>query len=366
MLRIVMYVTLVTMTFIAQNLGAQTAKDSLDMHRKERVLEALKKERERVVPEEKSRLKKEVERIQALQREGKISAGEAQRRKEQEAKRSALNIENRLAILDNKEALVERGEYAKLDLNAIEGSMLRIDFGTENEEDGDLLFGIEFKSDNKKKKYDKRTTSDLIIAVGLNNAIIEGQSLNDSPYKAWGSRFFELGWQWKTRLLKNSNAVRVSYGLSLHSNGLKPKDDRYFVSEGETTYLEPFPHKLKKAKFRQDHLVVPLFLEFGPSEKKEYDRYFRYSTRKKFKVGIGGYAGVNLTSRQKLKYRDESGSHTKEKIKDSYNTNDFVYGLAAYVGAGDVSVYLKYDLNPIFRDPNPEQRNISLGLRFEL
>ncbi|WP_461532057.1 porin family protein [Sinomicrobium sp.] len=365
MLRIVLYVTLVTMTFIVQNLKAQTPKDSLDTSIKEELLKTYKQERERIVSEEKSRLKKEVERIQSLQRGGEITADEAQRRKEQQAKRSALNIENRLAILENKMALAERGEYEKYRDEGNE-AVLRINFGAEEEADGDRLFGVVFDSGNKKKKYDKKTTSNLVIGIGLNNAIIEGQSLNDSPYKTWGSRFFELGWQWKTRLLKNSNAVRVSYGLSLHSNGLKPKDNQYFVSEGAMTSLESFPHSLKKSKFRQDHLVVPLFFEFGPSEKKEYDDYFRYSTDKKFKVGIGGYVGASLSSRQKLRYRDENRSRSREKLKGDYNTNDFVYGLAAYVGRGDMSVYLKYDLSPIFKNPNPEQRNISLGLRFEL
>lgn len=55
---------------------------------------------------------------------------------------------------------------------------------------------ILFKSSNWKKeiRYDRRTYSDFVMALGLNNAIIEGQSLNDSPYKIGGSRFFEMGW----------------------------------------------------------------------------------------------------------------------------------------------------------------------------
>jgi len=45
----------------------------------------------------------------------------------------------------------------------------------------------------------------MVLAFGLNNAIVEGESFDDSPYKIGGSRFFEIGWAWKTRVFKNSN-----------------------------------------------------------------------------------------------------------------------------------------------------------------
>ncbi|NJW55231.1 hypothetical protein HC175_20155, partial [Salinimicrobium sp. CDJ15-91] len=55
----------------------------------------------------------------------------------------------------------------------------------------------------------------------------------------------------------------------------------------------------------------------------------------------------------------------KLKLKGDYNTNEFIYGLSGYVGFGGTSLYVKYDLNPIFKDPNPELNNISVGLRFD-
>ena len=53
-------------------------------------------------------------------------------------------------------------------------------------------------------------------------------------------------------------------------------------------------------------------------------------------------------------------------MKNDFNTEDFVYGLSGYVGWGGTSLYLKYDLNPVFAEPNIEMNNISLGLRFDL
>ena len=112
MLRIISYITYVILLFIAQNLCAQTAqeKDSSEIRTRERVLKAIDEEKERVVKEEKSRLKKEVEFIRELETKGEITKEEAQNRKEEKARRTALNIENKLAVLENKRALVDRGE----------------------------------------------------------------------------------------------------------------------------------------------------------------------------------------------------------------------------------------------------------------
>mgnify|MGYP000848084319 CR=1 FL=1 len=57
----------------------------------------------------------------------------------------------------------------------------------------------------------------------------------------------------------------------------------------------------------------------------------RYSIYNSFRIGIGGYAGVNLGSRQKLKYT-LNGERIKEKFKQGYDVTDIVYGISAYAG----------------------------------
>ena len=72
-----------------------------------------------------------------------------------------------------------------------------------------------------------------------------------------------------------------------------------------------------------------------------------------------------LESVKSLKYK-EDGDKVKDKLKGDYNTNDFVYGLSGYLSLGGTALYVKYDLNPLFKDPNLELHNISLGLRFDI
>lgn len=322
----------------------------------------LEKQKEEITLQEKEALKEEVKTITTRLERGEITEEQAKQLKEDAARKRALNIEDRLAIIDNQIALLKRNKGEVLEsrkkISIIEdGVGLTVNVGDE------ALSLFENKS--KVPVYDRRTYSDFVLAIGFNNAIIEGQSLSDSPYKVGGSRFLELGWNWRTRVFKNSNFLRFHYGFSFQFNGLKPKDNQYFVDNAGQTELQEFEFELNKSKLRTDNLVFPIHFEFGPSKIKRTDQKIRYSLDDQFRFGIGGYGGFNIGVRQKLKYRID-GSRVKDKLKRDYNVNNLVYGLSAYAGVGGTLLYIKYDLNPIFEDATVEQRNISLGLRFDL
>jgi len=318
-------------------------------------VESLESSKEKIIKKEKDDLKQEVERINERLENNEINQAEADKLKRTAAEKHALNIENRIAIIDNKIALLERnGEET---IVYIGENKVTVDVF----DDGDFV-SVSF---NKEKKFDKRTTSRLVVAFGLNNLITEGESFNDTEIKIGGSRFFELGWAWKTRVFKDSNWLRIKYGFSFSWDGLKPMDNQYYVDIGEETVLQVHPQNLDKAKLRVDKLIFPVHFEFGPSKKKEYTNYFRYSTYKQFKAGIGGFAGFKMSSRQKLKYK-EDGSNKKEKIKASYNTNNVMYGLSGYIGWGWTALYVRYEINPLFKNNPVDQHNISMGLRFDM
>lgn len=322
-------------------------------------IEMLEATKERVISEEKDALKTTVEAINTRLERGELLEAEASQLKQDAAEKHALNIENRLAIIDNKIALLVRNDDIEVLNDDEDRFVLRI--GVDDDDEEPFIY---IGKNNRARKYDRRTTSDFVLAVGFNNVIVDGK-LGDDTYKLAGSRFAELGWAWKTRVFEETNWLRFKYGFSFQFNGLKPTDNRYFVDTGEQTVLETYPMDLNKSKFRLDNLVIPVHFEIGPSEKIEKENYFRYSTHKKVKVGLGGYAGVKLGSRQKLRF-DDMGQEIKQKQKGSFNTNNFVYGVSAYLGWRDTALYVKYDLNPIFKDNPVEERNISLGLRFDM
>jgi hypothetical protein len=219
-------------------------------------LDSLKNSKIKVTEQEKGALKIEILEINKRLESKEITEQEAQNLKEEAATKRALNIENRMAIIDHKIALLERNpdeNYPMVSSDTIQWKLrLGIDL------DDKPLFAIKAKKRNENPEYDRRTYSDFVMAIGLNNAIIDGQGLEDTPYKIGGSRFFEIGWSWRTRVFENSNFMRLHYGVSFQFNGLKPNDNNYFVMDGNQTNLEVFPNDLEKSKLRMDNLVFPI------------------------------------------------------------------------------------------------------------
>ncbi|MEP0264528.1 hypothetical protein [Dokdonia sp.] len=344
MKKMILFALVATMGLFVQNVHAQdeTIEEKIE------VLEARKQE---IVELEKEALREEVKAIMKELEEKKITEIEANRLKKEAAEKRALNIENRVAILDNQIALLKR--------NKTDEDILR--------DDNSIFRVVINKRKNKARtvNHNRRTRSDFVFAVGFNNAIIDGQGLDDSPYRVAGSRFAELGWAWTTRVFKNDPWLRIKYGFSFQFNGLKPTGNRYFVEENGQTVLQEFDEDLDKSKFRIDNLVIPFHFEFGPYKKHVKDDSSWYSTHNKLKIGLGGYAGLNIGTLQKLKF-SRDGNKVKEKERGDFEVNDFVYGLSGYIGWDNIGIYAKYDLNTIFENSPVDQRNVSLGLRFDL
>lgn len=342
------YVIVFMLALITQQMYSQ--QDSVKINNNQVKIEALLQEKEKVENEEKEQLKIEVEAINKQLENSDITEEKAQQLKQEVAQKRALNIENRLAIIDNQIALLARDTTVYSNTKSTE----------------------KFAVKSSEKNYDKvysfgsRTTEEIGFIIGFNNAIIDGQDINDSPYKLGGSGFVELGYAWTTRVFENSGFLHLKYGASLQWNKLNIKDNQYFVRDGDFVGLEEFPLDLNKAKFRTTNLVFPVHLQFGPGRAVQRNFDDRMTFRQnRFRLGLGGYAGFSLGHMQKLKYRNE-GERAKDKQRGNLNINEFIYGLSGYVSLGDVALYVKYDLNPIFRNQVVDQNNISVGLRFDL
>jgi hypothetical protein len=354
MIKLTNYIVAVLLCLIVNQVNAQ---DSLKTTGKQAELARFESYKKQVEQSEKEALKIEVEGINDQLDSAVITKEEADKLKQEAAEKRALNIKNKVAIIDNQMAIIERDD--NWEENTISENRIAITIGGGEKE----LLGI--KGKRTPPKYDIRTGNQLLIAVGFNNAIIEGQSFSSTPYENLGSGFVELGWNWQTRLAKNSNFARIKYGFSFQWNKLNLKENQAFVQNGNITTIEQFPVELKKSEFRTTDLVFPVYFEFGPSNKIEKKRTVRYQVWNKFKFGIGGFGGVRLQTQQKLKYK-ENGDNVKEKTRRSYNTSPFVYGVGAYVGVGDIALYAKYNVNPLFKNQAIDQNNISLGLRFDI
>lgn len=333
------YLVLILFLFVSKMIGQETFES-----RAKQIANKI----EKVTKEEKAALKEEVEVVNVQLSEGKITKEEADKKKKQLAEARAIIIEQKVTVAQN--------ELNDLVQQKVDGKIM--------ERDSTSRYSIGRCWKGKDSIYrEKRTTSQFVFAAGLNNLVTDGR-LKNSDYKFMGSHFYEWGFTFNSRILKNHNLLHAKYGLSVMYNNIRPTENRSFVVDGKQTVLEVNPINLDESRFRNVYLVMPAHLEFDFSGSKTENGKTYFRTHKSFRFGIGGYAGINVKSKQILKYDQED---IKEKVvsKGDYNVNNFIYGLSTYMGYKDMSLYLKYDLNPLFADNEIKQNNVSLGLRFD-
>lgn len=305
---------------------------------------------ESITKEEKAALKNEVELVNVELEKNQITKEEADEKKTKFAEIRAKNIETRVAEM-------------QMELNTLVQE--KVD-GKINESDSTRTFIFHFNPKKYRgfKNGESRTTSQFVFAFGINN-LVTNKAVANSDYRYWGSHFYEWGVTWNTRILKNDNLLHAKYGLSFMYNNLRPTENRYFVENGKYTNLEVSATHLDDSRFRNVYIVLPLHLEFDFSGKTQKNDKTVFRTHQSFRFGVGGYIGGNIKSKQILCYEDENGNDVKQKTKGDFNVNDFIYGTSAYIGYKATSLYVKYDLSPLFRNNAIEQNNISLGLRFD-
>lgn len=339
-------------------------KVSAQQNKNEQQREQLNLEKDSIISVERAQLKLKVEKINRLLRKKEVSEAVADSLKADAALVHATKINNQTALLDQKIA-------------AIDVMLMRMEEAPESQNKGDKSIRNQFEFAIKKRKHEEEkdrirySSSDLVLAIGLNNTLSKQNSIEDSPYQYLESRFFELGWAWTSKIFLKSDFFRFKYGLSIQYNGLKPTGNRLFVNEGSEVKLLAFESSLKKSKLAMTNLVAPIHFEFGNKRKHEEKSVdskrgfssYSHTHRASVIIGFGGYAGFNIKSFQKLKY---SSGGEKEKRTNDLNINKLIYGVSVYIAFSEIAVYAKYDLMPIFKDQTSPQQNVSLGFRFDI
>jgi hypothetical protein len=332
--------------FVASNLFAQK---SFEYKTKE-----IATKMESVIKSEKEKLKINVEEVNVELSENKITVEEADKKKKELSEASALAIEEQIAALEKDLHVVVQEK--------IDGKIKT----TEKDTSTTIVINLskDYFSNKKRHKGEKRTTSQFVFALGANN-LVTNEQVAHSDFYYWKSHFYEWGFTSNTRILADDNLLHFKYGMSLVYNNLRATDNRYFEKNGPQTDLVTSAVNLDESRFRNVYIMVPLHLEFDFTKKeiREGSNYFR--THKTWRMGIGGYAGLRIKSKQIFCFDDANGNDVEQKIKGNYNVNDFNYGLSTYVGYRSTSLYLKYDLQPLFENNPVDQNNISLGLRFD-
>ncbi|QLG43961.1 hypothetical protein [Costertonia aggregata] len=355
---------------------------SAQQNEREQTISLLRQQIKSIEKEEKEALRKQVEDINSLLENGVLDVEAANNLKLKAAQERSRRITDRKSVLLKTIAFLEKSEENQKSDNV--EIFLDVDtYSKENEGIQMSLTNISTNTPNntspvQKTQQDQQnvivknpTTLDLVFATGLNNTISDGISWQDIEdeldYEFYSSRFLEIGLALKTPLFKK-NGIRLKYGLSLQWNELESNGNRFFGVTDNQTALQEFPSLLRESNFVMTNLVVPVQLEFGPTKKKRNHKNTYYSSSNQFKIGVGGYVGINLRTRQRLEYTSIAGQRRfyVAEVIDDYQVNNQIYGLSGYVGIGAFSLYGKYDLNSIFENGVKDEQFVSVGIRLDL
>lgn len=351
-MRNLFYYTVFLLSFMISKTFAQTTF--------EKKVSELSNKMEQITNQEKETLKKEIEEVNIQLDKGLITNEKAVERKKQLAEARATIIENKIAVVQQElNALIQDkidGKIAEKEVQKNDSSIVKV---------GKLVIKFQNDSIKSKEQKEKRTTSQFVFAMGINNLVTNGD-IENSDFKFLGSHFYEWGVTYNTRIAKNNNLLHFKYGWSVMYNNLRPTDNRYFAVNDKETNLQTSTINLDESRLRTVYLVAPLHLEFDFSGKTVKNDKTYFKTHKSFRFGLGGYGGIRLKTKQILKFDDEFGESVKQKTKKDFNSSNFIYGLSAYLGYKETSLYVKYDLNPLFQNNPVKQNNVSLGVRFDL
>jgi hypothetical protein len=252
------------------------------------------------------------------------------------------------------------------DINIFKVGQKTFSFSIKDEEDDTLDTEKQQEGRKKDRGLGYRTSSQFVFAFGVNNVLDNNDfsSLNNSRYKFWQSHFYELGWTWKTRFTRKPSQLYFKYGVSFLWNNLRLKDNRIHAKNGNMTEIKIFSNQLSESRLRHVQMNFPMHLEWDLSKNKIYeDGRLKDKTHKSIRFGIGGFIGFKLGTRQYLEFIDSDNIEVEKVQYDNFNMNTINYGLSTYIGYKTTSFYVKYDLNPLFK--NTETRNLSLGVRFD-
>lgn len=315
-------------------------------------VDAISKNMEAITKTQKDSLKIEVDNVNQQLQAGAITAEQANAKKKELADVRAKKIEDQVGAEQKKlEQLINDKVEGKLAAEPKKPSF------TFNYNKGDKS-----ENDTLKQYSYKRTTSQFVFALGVNRLVVDDKIDHESFEDR--SDFYEWGFSLNTRMLKNNNLLHLKYGLSLQYNNLRADHNRKFVTtpDGKTELVDA--GRDLRARLRYVNLVLPVHLEFDFTPKKVNGDATYFPSHKSVRLGVGGYAGVNVKEKQIIKYK-ENGHSVRQKEKGDFNVSDFTYGLSAYIGFGEIALYAKYDLQPVFSNNTVDANNLSMGVRFD-
>jgi len=312
-----------------------------------------------ITASEKSTLKKELKKIDKKLKKNELSSDAADAEKKKLATYHAKRINDAVFIEEQKlQTLIKNRVSGKFEIEDEEKIPVFTTFSAVNYVK-DSISGI---------KIEKRLTTQFVIALGLNKVLNDNDGFYGDGFKVNPLGFAEIGFTFKYRLKEETNLWNLKFGLSLMTDEIRPESDNDILvtNNGETT-LQDAGFDIKKSRFTNMYVSLPVYLELDFSKPQYHEKteqtYLR--SQRGFRLGLGGFFAVRVYTSQIIKYKND-GKRVTLTETDDFNMNSINFGPSVYIGYRDISLYAKYNANPVFKNNPVDVNNLSVGLRFDL
>ncbi|UOQ51787.1 outer membrane beta-barrel protein [Hymenobacter cellulosivorans] len=229
-----------------------------------------------------------------------------------------------------------------------------ISIGDNDDHKSDSLRNVE-RNARREERANRAVHSNFAIDLGL-NALTNRSNLSEEQFdlKPTGSRYVSLNWYYDIRVGGRRSPLFLTLGPELAFNNYMFDNNRRLVtSDTRTSILREPTLGLEKSKLATTVINLPIMAKLTFKDK---------SGRDAFRIGAGGFAGYRLASHTKIKYEDE-GNTRKDKDRGSFNLEDFQYGLQGKIGVRGLDLFVKYNMNELFKENRgPQAQSISFGI----
>ena len=205
-----------------------------------------------------------------------------------------------------------------------------------------------------KEHHYKASKFNFDVDLGY-NSFLNTEDTQVPDLKTLGSRYVSLNLHLNNQIGGRKSPFYIVSGFEFAFNNFM-FDDNIIVTDVNkvTTFTELTDRNFEKSKLTYSSVNIPIMPML---------KFKRENGKDGFVVGAGGFAGYRLGSHTKLKYQEE-GRTEKDKTRDNFNLSDFHYGLEGIIGYGSLNLFVKYNMNDLFKDNRGPQANvISFGLR---
>jgi len=183
------------------------------------------------------------------------------------------------------------------------------------------------------------------------------QQFGSFDLRPLGSRYISFQWRHSWRVGKVGSPFYIVSGPEIaFNNYMFDNNRRLFAADSSVSFIrKESSFNLQKSKLATTTLNLPLMAQLYFRDQKGHES---------FRLSAGGFVGYRLSSHTKIKY-DQDGSTKKDKDRGSYNLEDFQYGLQGIIGVRGIDLFVKYNLNDLFKENRgPQAQTLSFGISF--